>query len=155
MITSFGLVLVRADGSVLLAHPGGPFFAKKDLGAWSIPKGAAEPGESPLDAALRETREELGLTLPNDPSRYVDLGTAKQSRKLVRAFATRGDWDASTLVSTEIEVEWPPRSGRRLRFPEIDRAAFFTLDEAERRVVPGQIPLLRRAVEWLPRSDDE
>ncbi|MCB9616877.1 MAG: NUDIX domain-containing protein [Sandaracinus sp.] len=153
MITSFGLVLVRADGAVLLAHPGGPFFAKKDLGAWSIPKGAAEPGESPLDAALRETREELGLVLPSDPSRYVDLGSAKQSRKLVRAFGTRGDWDTSTLVSTEIEVDWPPRSGRRARFPEVDRAAFFALDEAERRVVPGQVPLLRRAVEAFPSSN--
>jgi len=140
---SAGLLVYRrrAGGlEVLLVHPGGPLWAKRDLGAWSIPKGELEPGEEPLAAALREVEEETGLR-PGGP--FLALGTLRQrAGKLVTAWATHGDFDPSTLRSVELELEWPPRSGRRVRFPEVDRAAWFPLDEARRRILPAQAPWL-------------
>jgi predicted NUDIX family NTP pyrophosphohydrolase len=146
---SAGIVLYRvADGSpeVLLVHPGGPFWAKKDLGAWSIPKGEYEPDEDPRAAALREFEEETGARLPRDE--LVELGPVVQKGgKEVTAWAAPGDLDAAAVTSNSFEMEWPPRSGRRQQFPEIDRAEWFTLDEARTKLVGAQVELLDRLVE--------
>ena len=138
-----GLLLYRrrpAGLEVLLAHPGGPFWSRKDLGAWSIPKGEIDPGEDPVVAARREFREEIGLdvTGPLHP-----LGQRKQaSGKLVQIWAAEGDFDPAQLQSNLFELEWPKSSGRIQAFPEVDRAAWFELDEARRRILPGQAPFL-------------
>lgn len=140
---SAGLLLYRLRGEqteVLLVHPGGPFWRGKDAGAWSIPKGELEAGEDPLEAALREFAEETGVR-PDGP--FVSLDPVRQKGgKVVRAWAVEGDLDPAKLASNTFELEWPPRSGRRQSFPEVDRAAFFELDEASRRINPGQAPLL-------------
>jgi predicted NUDIX family NTP pyrophosphohydrolase len=145
---SAGLVLVRRGASgpeVLLAHPGGPFWANKDEGAWSIPKGLLEPGEDALEAARRETCEELGIADVQPP--FVSLGEVKQkSGKRVLAWAARAEVDVSAVRSNEIDIEWPPRSGNTLRIPEIDRARWVGIDEARRLVNPGQLPLIERAL---------
>jgi predicted NUDIX family NTP pyrophosphohydrolase len=136
------LVYQRNDAGleIFLVHPGGPFWAKKDLGAWSIPKGELGEEEKPLAAALREFTEETGQTISGD---VVTLTPVKQpSRKVVHAFAVEGDFDAERIVSNEFEMEWPPRSGRTQRFPEIDRGAWFPLAEARRRVHRGLVPIL-------------
>ena len=147
---SAGILLYRraAQGiEVFLVHPGGPFWAKKDEGAWSIPKGEPDAGEEPARAALREFREETGVTLTGAPA---PLGLFRQaSGKLVFAFALEGDADAARIVSNRCEVEWPPRSGRRLDIPEVDRTAWFSLDEASRRLVAGQRPMLAALVDYL------
>lgn len=134
---------------VLLGHFGGPYWARKDEGAWAIPKGLIEPGESPEQAARREFREEMGA----DPiGMLVPLGTIRQSGgKRVEAFALEGDFDTAALVSNQFEVEWPPRSGRMQSCPEIDRAAWFGLDEARAKILPSQRPLLE-ALEILLTS---
>ena len=138
-----GLLLYRrrpAGIEVLLAHPGGPFWSRKDVGAWSIPKGEIDPGEDPVAAARREFREEIGLevTGPLGP-----LGQQKQgSGKLVHIWASEGDFDPAHLRSNTFEMEWPKGSGRTQAFPEVDRAAWFALDEARRRILPGQAPFL-------------
>lgn len=125
---------------MFLVHPGGPFWAKKDLGAWSIPKGEFEPGESPRAAARREFREETGQDIDGD---FVALAPVKQKGgKLVRAWAVVGEVDAERVVSNLCEIEWPPRSGRRLTIPEVDRAAWFPIDEARSRINPAQAALL-------------
>jgi predicted NUDIX family NTP pyrophosphohydrolase len=125
---------------VFLVHPGGPFWAKKDLGVWSIPKGEFEPGESPLDAARREFREEIGQEVDGD---FVALTPVTQKGgKLVQAWAVAGEVDAERIVSNLCEIEWPPRSGRRLMIPEVDRAAWFSIDEARTRINPAQLALL-------------
>jgi len=146
-VTSAGILLHRpgADGpEVLLVHPGGPYWAKKDEGAWSIPKGECEPGEDPRLRALVEFAEETGTAL--DPStELAELGTVKlKSGKLVVGFAAAGDLDADAITSNTFELEWPPRSGRRQAFPEVDRAAWFGLEEARRRINPAQVALLDR-----------
>lgn len=126
-------------------HPGGPFFAKRDDGAWTIPKGLVEPGEDALVAAQREFREETGFAIPDEG--YVPLGEVRQKGgKVVHAWAVVGDCDPTRLRSNEIEIQWPPRSGRRLRIPEVDRAAFFDLDMARRKMLEAQTPLLDRAL---------
>jgi predicted NUDIX family NTP pyrophosphohydrolase len=140
---SAGIVMYRRRGNsidVLLVHPGGPFFAKKDEGSWSIPKGELGPDEAPEIAARREFVEEIG----NDPgTELIALPVVHQSRaKTVHAFAVEGDLDPATIRSNTFELEWPPRSGRKQSFPEIDRAAWFALDEAHRKVVAGQRPIL-------------
>jgi predicted NUDIX family NTP pyrophosphohydrolase len=145
---SAGLLLIRGDGEareVLLVHPGGPFWAKKDEGAWSIPKGLLEAGEDALATAKREFTEELGHPLPPGP--FVELGEAKQkSGKTVVAFAARGDLDASSIRSNEIEIEWPPRSGKKLTIPEVDRAAWCDAATARVRINPGQRSLIEKAL---------
>lgn len=144
--TAAGLVMVSGD-KVLLVHPGGPYHRRRDEGVWSIPKGLAEPGEDLLVAARREFEEETGHRPPEDG--LVPLGSIKQARKTVYAWGFAGQWDPRELSSNEFELEWPPGSGRRARFPEVDRAAFFTLEEARRKAVPAQLPLLERALEKL------
>ena len=143
MKTSAGLLLYRdAAGrlEVLLVHPGGPFWAKKDAGAWSIPKGEIGEGEDPLAAAKREFEEETG-TRPTGEA--IALAPRRQAGgKLVQAWAVRGDLDPAALKSTTFTLEWPPRSGRRQEFPEVDRAAWFTLDEARDKILKGQAPFL-------------
>jgi predicted NUDIX family NTP pyrophosphohydrolase len=145
-VTSAGLLLFRRRGAleVLLVHPGGPFWAKKDEGAWSIPKGEIEAGEDPRARALIEFAEETGTAL--DPStELTELGEVKQrGGKVVIGFAAEGDLDADAITSNTFELEWPPRSGRRQAFPEVDRAAWFDLEEARRRINPAQAALLDR-----------
>jgi predicted NUDIX family NTP pyrophosphohydrolase len=145
---SAGILLYRArQGAVevLLVHPGGPFWAKKDLGAWTIPKGEYEQGEDPLAAALREFQEETGHEPPADG--LVELGTIRQrGGKVLTAWAAAGDLDPATVVSNTFTMEWPPRSGRQQEFPEIDRAAWFSLDDAHARILSGQVPLLDELV---------
>jgi predicted NUDIX family NTP pyrophosphohydrolase len=146
---SAGVVLHR-DGvaglEVLLVHPGGPFWAKKDLGAWSIPKGEYEPGEDPLACALREFEEETGTRL--DAVELVELGTIRQKAgKEVTAWAARGDLDAAAVRSNTFTMQWPPRSGRTQEFPEIDRAEWFALDAARAKLVPAQAELIDRLAE--------
>jgi predicted NUDIX family NTP pyrophosphohydrolase len=128
---------------VLLIHPGGPFWAKRNDGAWSIPKGEIEPGETALDVARREFQEELGAPPPD--AQVTSLGTIRQSGgKVVHAWAARGDLDVARIASVTFSMEWPPRSGRLQEFPEVDRAAWFDLDEARRMILPSQLPLLER-----------
>ncbi|HEU5353986.1 MAG TPA: NUDIX domain-containing protein [Actinocrinis sp.] len=144
---SAGILLFRpAPGGpqVLLVHPGGPFWARKDEGAWSIPKGEYEPADDPRAAALREFEEELGRPLdPQLQERLIDLGTVRQpGGKLVTAWAAPGDLDPETVVSNTFELRWPPRSGQLKQFPEIDRAAWFSIDEARVKLLRGQLPFL-------------
>jgi predicted NUDIX family NTP pyrophosphohydrolase len=143
MKTSAGLVIYRRHAGkleVLLAHPGGPLWARRDEGAWTIPKGELAPDEDPLAAARREVAEETGLR-PDGP--FLDLGTIQQKGgKSVRAFAAEGDCDPAAIVSNTFELEWPPRSGRVSSFPEIDRAAFFDLATARMKINPAQAALL-------------
>lgn len=145
--TSAGIVLYRgcADGTVevLLGHMGGPYWARKEAGAWTIPKGEVEPGEDLLAVARREFREELGVSVPTGD--LTDLGEIRQSSgKTVRAWAVKGDLDATAIVSNTFDLEWPPKSGRIQTFPEIDRAAWFDLESAHSVIVHGQRPLLDR-----------
>lgn len=147
MRRSAGILLHRrGDGGereVLLVHPGGPFWAKKDAGAWSIPKGEHGDDEEPLSAARREFEEELGLPLPAGD--IVPLGEVRQKGgKLVTAWAVAGDLDVERIVSNTFEIEWPPRSGRRAEFPEVDRAGWFTVTAAREKLLPAQLPLLDR-----------
>jgi predicted NUDIX family NTP pyrophosphohydrolase len=134
----------RGDArEVLLVHPGGPFWARRDAGAWSIPKGEYEPDEDPLGAARREFSEELGVAPPDGSA--DDLGEIRQkSGKLVRAWALQGDLDVSRVHSNTCEVEWPPRSGKRIEIPEVDRAEWFTLERAREKINPAQTELLDR-----------
>lgn len=135
---------VRAAVEVLIVHPGGPYFEGKDDGVWSVPKGELEPGEEPVAAALREFAEETSLPLPPAGS-LVDLGTVVQrSGKTVRAFAAPWDVDPAQMVPGTFTMEWPPRSGRTASFPEVDRAAWFSLSEAARKLNPAQVPFLAR-----------
>jgi len=132
---------------VFLVHPGGPFWAKKDEGAWSIPKGLAEAGEDLLAAARREFHEETGFTVEGD---FTPLGAFKQpGGKIVHAWAIEGDCNPAQLVSTLFEMEWPPRSGRRARFPEIDRGLWFSPREAPVKILRGQQPILARLFAML------
>lgn len=124
-------------------HPGGPFWAKRNEGAWSIPKGEIEPGETVLDVARREFEEELGAPPPD--GELTPLGTIRQAGgKVVHAWTTHGDLDVTRVQSVPFSMEWPPRSGRMQEFPEVDRAAWFDLDEARRMILPSQLPLLER-----------
>jgi len=142
--TSAGLLLYRNSGShleVLLVHPGGPFWAKKDDGAWSIPKGEFTANEDPLAAAQRELQEETGFTVVGP---FAPLTPVKQpGGKLVHAwFVAAPDLDASAIRSNTFSLEWPPRSGKTREFPEVDRAAWFSLAEARTKILKGQLPLL-------------
>ena len=143
---SAGILLWRSPTDrieVLLAHPGGPAWTKKDLGHWTVPKGEIEPGEERMDVARREFLEETGHAVPAGP--LIELGQITQkSGKVVLAWAVRGDLDPSQAVSNTFDMEWPPRSGRMQSFPEIDRVEWFDLDEAARRLKPAQVPFLER-----------
>ena len=149
---STGIVLHRTrDGTpeVLLVHPGGPMWARRDAGAWSIPKGEYEDGEDPLGAARREFEEELGSAPPEVEA--TDLGEVRQkSGKLVHGWAIEGDLDAGSVHSNTIEIEWPPRSGRRIEIPEVDRAEWFDLQRAREKINPAQAELLDRLTETEP-----
>lgn len=151
---SAGLLLHRtgdAGTEVLLVHPGGPFWAKKDEGAWSIPKGEHDDGDDPHACALREFAEELGRPAPPSDEADRDLGEVRlKSGKRVRAFAREGTFDATEIESNTFEQEWPPRSGRTETFPEVDRAGWFTIDEARAKLNPAQATLLDRLLD-----DDE
>jgi len=140
---SAGILLFRqreARLEVLLVKPGGPFWRNKDAGAWMIPKGLVEHGETPVEAALREFEEETGTRLTTVP---FPLATVRQAGgKLVEAFALEGDLDPAAIRSNEFELEWPPRSGRLQPFPEIAEARWMTLDEARQLMLPSQLPLL-------------
>jgi predicted NUDIX family NTP pyrophosphohydrolase len=140
---SAGLLMYRRRNSTLevfLVHPGGPFWAKKDLGAWSIPKGEYAEGEDPLEAARREFTEETGFTAEGD---FLDLGTIRQAGgKLVSVWAIEGDCDPSQLRSNTCTIEWPPRSGRQLEIPEVDRAAWFPIDEVRERILQSQTAVI-------------
>jgi len=142
---SAGILMYRGAGSsleVLLVHPGGPFWRNRDDGAWSIPKGEIAAGENPEDVARREFLEELGSALAGP---VQSLGEIRQrGGKRVHAFAIKGDLDTGTVKSNTFELEWPPRSGRRQTFPEIDRADWFALREARVKILDGQRPLLDR-----------
>lgn len=141
---------VRSDLEVLLVHPGGPFWHNKDLGAWSIPKGEYGDEQDAEEAARREFAEELGLDLVEP---LIGLGQVTQrGGKIVSAFAVELDIDTRNVRSNTFEIEWPPRSGKRQAFPEIDRAAFFTLDEAKRKINEGQRPLLDRLARLVGSS---
>ena len=140
---SAGILLYRRRAGaleVLLAHPGGPFWTRRDEGAWTIPKGEIGEGEDPFVAARREFMEETGV----DPGERAEaLAPVRQSGgKIVHAWAIEGDCDACAIQSNAFEMEWPPRSGRMASFPEIDRAEWFALGDARRKILPGQAPLL-------------
>ena len=146
---SAGLLLHRRRSGVLevlLVHPGGPVWARRDAGAWSIPKGEYGDDEEPLDAARREFAEELGTASPDGAP--LDLGEVRQkSGKRVRAWALAGDLDVSEISSNTFEMEWPPRSGTVRSFPEVDRAQWFTLEEAREKINAAQAELLQRLLE--------
>jgi predicted NUDIX family NTP pyrophosphohydrolase len=147
---SAGLLMFRRRDNeleVLLVHPGGPFWMKKDLGAWSIPKGEIQPGEEPLATARREFAEELGIT---PEGKFAFLTPVQQKGgKRVQVWAFEGDCDPASVRSNSFQVEWPPRSGRMREFPEVDRAAFFNLAEAKLRINPAQIPCLEELKQKL------
>lgn len=146
---SAGILLYRRgdDGlAVLLVHPGGPFWARRDAGAWSIPKGEYGQGEEALAAARREFEEELGTPAPEGEP--IDLGEVRQkSGKLVHVWALEGDLDAASINSNTFTLEWPPRSGRTAEFPEVDRAEWFSLGQARDKLNPAQVTLLDRLAE--------
>ena len=155
MRRSAGILLYRVvdDGAegrieVLLGHMGGPFWARKDAGAWTIPKGEYEPDEDPLSAARREFEEETGVSLP--ASDFLDLGEVHQSGgKMVRAWAVEGDLDPSTLKSNTFEMEWPPKSGQMVTVPELDRFEWFDLDAASLKIIVAQREFLDRLARQL------
>lgn len=145
------LYRLRPTGpEVFLVHPGGPFWARKDSGAWSIPKGGCEPGEDPLAAAQRELREETGFTVAGP---FAELGSFRvTSSKILRVFTAEADVDPSTIVSNRIQLEWPPRSGRLTEFPEVDRASWFTLELAREKLHRGQQVIVEHFEAALARA---
>jgi predicted NUDIX family NTP pyrophosphohydrolase len=152
---SAGILMHRGSPpslELLLVHPGGPLWANKDDGAWSIPKGEYDEAEDPLAVAIREFTEELGRRPFSGPTKLLNLGEIVQpSRKRVTAYAVAGDFDPAMLISNMFELEWPPNSGQVQSFPEVDRAAWFALDEARTKILPGQAPFIDRLLERLGR----
>lgn len=150
---SAGVLVYRKAGrsvEVLLVHPGGPFWAKKDDGAWSIPKGEFEEGEDPLAAAKREFQEETSFAIDGV---FEALDPVKQpGGKIVYAWSVQGDMDASAIRSNTFSLEWPPRSGKTREFPEVDRAEWFSLAQAQKKILKGQLPLLKQLQE-KPATD--
>jgi predicted NUDIX family NTP pyrophosphohydrolase len=151
---SAGLLMYRRhEGQleVFLVHPGGPFWAKKDLGAWSISKGEYVEGELPLEAARREFEEETGFAAAGD---FLELGTVQQaSGKVVSAWAFEGDCDPGKLVSNRCQIEWPPRTGRMIEIPEVDRGGWFSIAEAKERILKSQEPFLERLSRLLSHPE--
>ncbi len=135
---------------LLLAHPGGPYWANRDEGAWTIPKGECEQGETARDCALRELREELGPAPRLDVENMIDLGSVRQkSGKVVEAWAAEGEFDPADLDSNTFALEWPPRSGSEREFPEVDRAEWFEPERARRKILPAQAELIDRLLSHL------
>ncbi len=151
---SAGLLLYRQKKGrveVLIAHPGGPFFAKKDNGFWSIPKGLYEDDEDPFAAAKREFEEEIGWPAP--AGKYIELGEIKRKDgKTIKAWAVEGQVDETEVKSNTFEMEWPPKSGQMQEFPEVDKPSWYNLEEAAQKLLPAQIPLLQRLAEHLKIS---
>jgi predicted NUDIX family NTP pyrophosphohydrolase len=147
---SAGILLYRKEGGqveVLLAHPGGPFYAKKDDGVWSIPKGEYDENEEAFKAAKREFEEEIGQPAPEGD--YLEIGEAKLSAKTIKAWAVEGNLDISTVSSNMFEMEWPPKSGKKQEFPEIDRAGWFSLEQALEKISAGQTVFIERLAEKI------
>jgi predicted NUDIX family NTP pyrophosphohydrolase len=153
---SAGLLVFRRPKDsleVFLVHPGGPFWAKKDRGVWTIPKGEYAEAEQPLDAAIREFQEETGFAIQGE---FAALGTVTQaSGKIVSAWMCEGDLDPEKLTSNSCEVEWPPRSGRMITIPEVDRGGWFSLAEARARILPAQQPFLERLARLIKTKIDQ
>jgi predicted NUDIX family NTP pyrophosphohydrolase len=153
---SAGILLYRFNGAgpeFLLVHPGGPFWVKRDEGAWSIPKGEIEPGEETRACALRELGEELGPAPALAPEDLVDLGSVRQrSGKVVEAWAAEGEFDPDALQSLSFAMEWPPRSGKEREFPEVDRAGWFDAERAREKILPAQEPFIDRLLEHLDKQ---
>lgn len=152
---SAGILLYRLSSGhveVLLVHPGGPFWAKKDAGAWSIPKGELAAGEDPMAAAVREIREETGV--PVERGALRELGSVKQrGAKVVFAWAAEGDLDLADFRSNTFTMEWPPRSGRQQEFPEVDRAAWLAAEPARAKLLEAQLPFLDRLLTMLGEEE--
>jgi predicted NUDIX family NTP pyrophosphohydrolase len=150
---SAGILLFRRSGGeteFLLVHPGGPFWTKKDAGAWSIPKGQIEEAEEPRACAIRELEEELGAAPALDPEELIELGSIRQrAGKVVEAWAAEAEFDPAALASNAFSMEWPPRSGSQKEFPEVDRAEWFDLQTAREKILPAQAELLDRLLEAL------
>ncbi len=147
---SAGIMVYRRAGltiEVLLGHPGGPFWAKKDKGAWSVPKGEVEPGEDLLTAAKREFQEETGQVPPEGT--YIDLGSFKRNNKEIFAWAVEGDLDTAAIKSNMVQLEWPPKSGDLIEFPEVDRAAWVAVNGAPEKLHTGQDIFIKRLVNHL------
>lgn len=153
---SAGILLFR-DGSggqpeVLLVHPGGPYWARRDDGAWTIPKGQIEDGEDPRDCAIRELEEELGSAPSLHAEQLIELGSVRQKAgKVVEAWAAQADFDPAGLASNTFALEWPPRSGREQEFPEVDRAEWFALERAREKILPAQAEFFDRLIGHLRR----
>jgi predicted NUDIX family NTP pyrophosphohydrolase len=141
--TNAGILFYRLQQNkleVLLVHPGGPYWVKKDAGAWSIPKGEASADEKLLEAAIRETEEETGIKAQG---KFIALAPVKQkSGKIIYAWTLQGNFETSAIRSNTFEMEWPPKSGKKKLFPEIDKAAWFGIEEAKNKIIPGQIPFI-------------
>jgi predicted NUDIX family NTP pyrophosphohydrolase len=150
---SAGVLLFRRRGEgveFLLVHPGGPFWRRKDTGAWTIPKGQIEDKEEPRACAIRELEEELGPAAELDPEHLIELGSIRQrAGKVVDAWAAEAEFDPAALDSNTFEMEWPPRSGEQQEFPEVDRAEWFDLERAQEKILPAQAELLARLLEKL------
>lgn len=152
---SAGVILYRMKEGilqVLLVHPGGPLWAGKDLWSWSIPKGLMDPDEDPLTAARREFEEETGVKVSGN---FIPLSPVRmKSGKIIQAWAVEGDCDPSTVRSNTFSMEWPPRSGKQQEFPEVDRAAWFEIEAAKKRINQGQVGLLEELQSMLPQHPD-
>jgi len=156
---SAGVLLFRRSGDAtefLLVHPGGPFWAKKDAEAWSIPKGQIEEDEEPRACAIRELEEELGPAAALDPAQLIELGSIRQrAGKVVEAWAAEAEFDPAQLDSNTFTMEWPPRSGKQAEFPEVDRAEWFSPEAAREKILPAQAELLDRLLERLESGNGE
>jgi predicted NUDIX family NTP pyrophosphohydrolase len=156
---SAGVLLFRRNRGAtefLLVHPGGPFWTKKDVGAWTIPKGQIEEAEEPRACAIRELEEELGPAPELDPEELIELGSIRQrAGKVVEAWAAEAEFDPASLDSNTFTMEWPPRSGKQAEFPEVDRAEWFGLEAAREKILPAQAELLDRLLERLESGDGE
>jgi predicted NUDIX family NTP pyrophosphohydrolase len=154
---SAGILLFRRDddeAEFLLVHPGGPFWARRDAGAWTIPKGQIEEDEEPRACAIRELEEELGAAPALDPEQLIELGAIRQrGGKVVEAWAAEAEFDPAALASNTFSMEWPPRSGREQEFPEVDRAEWFGLEAAREKIIAAQAELLDRLLERIESAD--
>ncbi len=153
MKTSAGLLLYRfkkKEPEFFLVHPGGPFWKNKDIGSWSIPKGEVEENEDYLAAAIRETKEETGISIDISPEKFIPLAKVKQNPgKIIYAWAAEGNFEAEHIKSNLFEMEWPPKTGKKQSFPEVDKADWFGFEEARKKILQGQTPLLEKLLSKL------